>query len=226
MAAIHDLVRPTLEFLGARTPPAWVLSAVANLDTLLLDHASLELKAAQQAQKLIRSYGGRAGKGRFAPSESFRRQLVFKMSRLAREELRHFEQVVAQIETRGGVFTEISPARYAGALHDRARRTEPGALVDALIIGAVIEARSCERFFSLAECRDELGESLAKFYASLLRAEARHFENYLGLARSVGGSDITLRIDEFLALDTELISSPDRELRFLSGLPATEVSRR
>lgn len=213
------LIEPVLAFLRCRTPPRWVEAAVADLDTLLLDHAALELKAAQQAQALIYRYGAREWRGRARLPDDFRSRLVNRLSRLAREELRHFEQVVALIERRGGRFTAIPASRYAAGLHALAARGEPAALVDALIIGAVIEARSCERFFSLVEERGRLDEELEAFYTSLLAAEARHFEGYLALARNAGGETIEKRIDAVLAQDAELVGAPDVELRFLSGVP-------
>lgn len=212
-------VAAVLGFLRCRTPARWVEGAGASLDSLLLDHASLELKAAQQAQALIYRYGAREWCGRARLPDEFRGRLVHRMSRLAREELRHFEQVVALIEGRGGQFTAIPASGYAADLHALARRGEPGALVDTLVIGAVIEARSCERFFSLVETPGLLDVDIAAFYASLLAAEARHFEGYLALARSVGGDGTAERVDLFLAKDAGLIESEDDELRFLGGVP-------
>ena len=217
--AASAAIGPVLAFLPCRTPVAWAEQAVSDLDTLLHDHASLELKAAQQAQNLIRKYGASESQGRRQLSVDFRSTLIKKMSRLAREELRHFEQVVALIEQRGGRYSAISPSRYAAGLHEHARRTEPAALVDSLIIGAIIEARSCERFFCLIDRTNRLDASIAKFYGSLLRSEARHFEDYLALARSVPGLDVSDRIEALLARDAELIQSPDSELRLLSGAP-------
>jgi tRNA-(ms[2]io[6]A)-hydroxylase len=208
-----------LGFLRCRTPDAWVERAAADLETLLADHATLELKAAQQAQKLIRKYGGSRGDS-LALSDAFRSRLMHRMSRLAREELRHFEQVVALIEQRGQRYTALSPSRYAGGLHELARNGEPAALIDALIIGAVIEARSCERFYSLVSTSCGLDESIAKFYRSLLRSEARHFEDYLALARAVDSGDITARIDACLERDAELVLSDDTRFRFHSGNPS------
>jgi tRNA-(ms[2]io[6]A)-hydroxylase len=206
-----------LAFLRCRSPDAWVRSAVAGLDLLLLDHATLELKAAQQAQRLIWKYGMAAGRSALTPA--VRSRLIARMSRLAREELRHFEQVVALIERRGGHYEAIPPSRYASGLHAVARTREPGALVDTLIIGAVIEARSCERFLCLIEPLRNDEPELAAFYASLLRSEARHFEDYLDLARRVATEPIDMRIASFLERDAELLAAPDRELRFHSGPP-------
>jgi len=213
-------IGPLHAFLGSRTSERWIEQALANLDLLLLDHASLELKAAQQAQHLIWKYG--TGRQRCAAEldPAFRSQLVYRMSRLAREELRHFEQVVTLIERRGGSYAAVSPSRYAAGLHALARKEEPGALVDALIIGAIIEARSCERFECLVLPLETVDAELARLYASLLRSEARHFEGYLALARDGTPEDISARIGVLLERDAELIVSRDTELRFHSGIAA------
>lgn len=205
------------DFLGTRTAPAWVAAALDDLHSLLLDHAALELKAAQQAQKLIRKYGGAAG--RHGLDDAFRSRLTHRLSRLAREELRHFEQVVALIERRGGSFVTIAPSRYAAGLHALARRDGRGALVDALIIGAIIEARSCERFYCLQAPLAATEPELASFYQSLLRSEARHFEDYLALAREAADDEIAGRVEELLERDAALITSDDTLLRFHSGIP-------
>lgn len=214
---------PVLDFLHCRTPVVWAQQAVLQLDLLLADHAALELKAAQQAQKLIWKYGtGRVPE--LAEDERFGSRLVQKMSRLAREELRHFEQVIALTEKRGWQFRAISSSRYASSLHEQVRRTEPGALVDQLIIGAIIEARSCERFYSLLEPMEDHDPELAAFYASLLRSEARHFSDYLALAQSIQDPAFEARLEQLLALDAELVQSADSELRFHSG-PLSESKR-
>src|SRR3990167_6791777 len=102
-----------------------------------------------------------------------RPQLLHKMSRLAREELRHFEQVLAILQRRGITYTHLTSSRYAAELRQAVRTHEPGRLVDTLIVGAFIEARSCERFAKLAPHLDaELGD----FYNTLLKSETRHFE--------------------------------------------------
>jgi len=216
-----------VEFLGVPTPAAWVERAVADLPTLLLDHATLELKAARQALNLIARYGAAppgAAAGR-PPDAAFRSRLVQRMSRLAREELRHFEQVVALIERRGGQYRALPASRYAGGLHALARREEPGALVDALVIGAVIEARSCERFACLVGPLADVDAGLADFYAALLRSESRHFADYLALARAVSDEDTAQRVAVFLERDAELVTSVDDALRFHSGPPVAETSR-
>ena len=191
-------------FLPCATPVAWLEAAGAHPAELLIDHANCEKKAASTALGLLYRYVGRP-------------DLLQRMSRLAREELRHFEQVVALMQARGIAYRQLSAGRYAAALHELVRRAEPERLVDTLIAGAFIEARSCERFAALAP---RLDAELTDFYRSLLRSEARHFQHYLDLARSFGG-DIDGRIAAFAAREKELIETPDTEFRFHSGPPAS-----
>ena len=191
------------QFLHCETPDAWVKNALDNQSLLLLDHANCEKKAASTAINLMFRYVG-----------DF--DMMNKMSRLAREELRHYEQVMAIMEARGVSYDQITPGRYAGELRKPVRTSEPGRYVDTLIVGAIIEARSCERFAKLAP---HLDEELQKFYLSLLRSEARHYEDYLTLAsRAAEGADISARVQEFLALEKTLIEGKDDEFRFHSGV--------
>ena len=210
-------IAPVLEFLLCRTPDVWVSRALAEIPVLLLDHASLELKAAQQAQKLIRRYGQPSSKN--APSERPDFGLLKKMSRLAREELRHFEQVIAILEKRGISYHPVSASRYASALHAHVRHREPDRLVDTLIVGAIIEARSCERFYSLWLGLESSDPELAGFYESLLKSEARHFQDYLRLGETAADCVMAERTEFFLQREQDLILEPDPEIRLHSGLP-------
>ena len=142
------------------------------------------------------------------------------MSRLAREELIHFEQVLAIMQDRGIVYAHMSSARYAQGMRQHVRTSEPGRLIDLMIIGAYIEARSCERFAKLAPFLDE---ELTKFYRSLLKSEGRHYQDYLGLAAEYAGEPIDERIAFFGAVEKELIESPDDEFRFHSGAPSAAL---
>ena len=147
------------QFLLCETPDAWVQSALQHQALLLLDHANCEKKAASTALTLMYRYVG-----------DF--EMMHKMSRLAREELRHYEQVMAIMETRGIAYEQITPCRYASELRKPVRTHEPARFIDTLIVGAIIEARSCERFAKVAPYLDE---ELQKFYLSLLKSEARHY---------------------------------------------------
>lgn len=193
------------QFLPCVTPDRWIEVAAKpeNLCLLLTDHAHCEKKAASTAMTLMFRYVDRP-------------DLLNKMSRLAREELIHFEQVLAIMQERGMVYDHLSPSRYASGLRKHVRTSEPGRLIDVLIIGALIEARSCERFAKLAPFLDE---QLAKFYCSLLKSEARHYQDYLHLAREYAGEPIDGRIAFFCEVERELIEAGDEEFRFHSGTP-------
>lgn len=189
------------EFLLCATPDSWVEAALDNQAVMLIDHANCEKKAASTAMNLIYKYIDRP-------------DLLNKMSRLAREELRHFEQVLAIMEKRNIEYVHVSPARYAQGLRQHVRHHEPAKLIDTLIIGALIEARSCERFAKLAP---HLDAELQKFYSSLLQSEARHFQDYLKLALQYTDEPIDDRIALLREAERELIESPDTEFRFHSG---------
>ncbi|MGV3591194.1 MAG: tRNA-(ms[2]io[6]A)-hydroxylase [Gammaproteobacteria bacterium] len=198
-----DLLAPEA-FLRCATPASWVDAALQQLDVLLVDHANCEKKAAATAMNLMYKYVDKP-------------ELLERMSQLAREELLHFEQVVGLMRERGMAYTHLGPSRYAGSLRQHIRTHEPAKLVDTLIIGAFVEARSCERFAAVAP---HLDAQLGRFYTSLLRSEARHYEYYLELARAYANEDIAPRIEFFAALEAELISTPDADFRFHSGAPA------
>ncbi len=190
-----------LRFLRCRSPGIWFDQAAEELPLLLIDHANCEKKAAGTALSLLYRYVDRP-------------ELLFRMSRLAREELRHFEQVHALIRARGIDYVHVTPSRYAASLMARVRRSEPFRLVDTLLVGAVVEARSCERFAGLV---DVVPAALADLYAGLLASEARHFEHYLDLARRYAPEPVEEKLDELLRADAELCTAPDREFRFHSG---------
>lgn len=202
-------------FLLCETPDNWIAEAAKpeRLPELLADHANCEMKAAQTAQQLMWRYG--IGQPDLGQGSVDHFDLLNKMSRLSREELRHFEQVIAIMEKRGFTYPMISAARYAAGLRAACRTSEPHRLVDTLICGAIIEARSCERFEKLAP---HLDDELNKFYASLLKSEARHYQDYLKLAeQAAGADDISSRVSELLELEKSLVLEGDKEFRFHSG---------
>ena len=144
-------------------------------------------------------------------------EMVEKMVLLIKEELHHFYQVWEIMQARGLIYRKITASRYAKGLLREVTTHEPDTLVDKLICGAYIEARSCERFASLAP---HLDAQLEKFYISLLRSEARHYQDYLALAAQISPRDITPRVQAIGAAEARLIGEPDTELRFHSGVPA------
>ena len=203
-AAIPDQIA---NFLLTPTPGSWLAAARERLPELLIDHANCELKAASTALGFIYRY----------PEQT---ALCWRMSRVAREELRHFEQVRTILDERGIPFRRLTASRYAGGLRAAARTAEPDKLADLLIIGALIEARSCERFAALAPL---LPADIGRFYKGLLASEARHFERYVELAREMHDGDaesFDTRLSEFLRRESELINTPDPQFRFHSGVPA------
>lgn len=204
--ALDSLLAPVRAFLPCATPTPWVAWALENPELLLVDHANCEKKAASTALNLMYRYVDQP-------------RLLHKLSRLAREELRHFEQVFALMQTRGVAYPQLSASRYAGELRKQVRGNEPGRLVDTLLVGALIEARSCERFAALIPVLDA---ELAAFYRSLLKSEARHFEDYLGLAAGLASTaEIAERLAVLRAHEAELIQSVDTEFRFHSGVRPT-----
>jgi tRNA-(ms[2]io[6]A)-hydroxylase len=193
-------------FFSTPTPAAWVDEATRRVPEVLLDHANCELKAASTALGFLYRYPDRTA-------------LAQRMSRLAREELRHFEQVRKIMDELQIPFARLSASRYAGSLRQAVRSEEPWRLLDMLLVGALIEARSCERFAALAP---HLPARLGRFYSGLLASEARHFEHYVAFARSecgVNNKVVDQRLDELKAIEAELILQPDAQFRFHSGLP-------
>jgi tRNA 2-(methylsulfanyl)-N6-isopentenyladenosine37 hydroxylase len=199
MSFVHTL-------LLAPTPQSWIERARRSLDVLLVDHANCEKKAASTALALM-----------FAYAEDL--ELADQMSRLAREELRHYEQVAQLLRKLEIEPRRLAPGRYAERLRRLVARGEPEREVDLMICGAFIEARSCERFAALSPV---LGGAAGAMFESLHEAEARHFELYLGLARRRAGTaaiDVGARIGAFAELEAELIVSRDGVFRFHSGVP-------
>lgn len=152
-----------------------------------------------------------------AKSDSpYSQDLIDKMVLLIKEELHHFYQVLEIMQQRGIAYENISASRYAKGLLSNMKTFEPNILIDKLIIGAYIEARSCERFAKLAPYLDD---ELSRFYTSLLRSEARHYQDYLALAEQIAGGDISDRVGELGVIEAKLISTPDNDFKFHSGVP-------
>jgi tRNA 2-(methylsulfanyl)-N6-isopentenyladenosine37 hydroxylase len=191
--------------LLAPTPTGWYEVAVERWRELLVDHANCEKKAASTALSLIFTY-------------SADMQLTDRLSRLAREELRHFEQVQKYMRELDVPFARLSPSRYGEGLRRVIHKHEPRRLIDLLLLGALIEARSCERFIGLSS---RLSAPLADFYGGLAHSEARHQGLYLRLVETRAKQmDWQKRLDEIAQVEAELATSPDPQFRFHSGLPS------
>jgi tRNA-(ms[2]io[6]A)-hydroxylase len=187
--------------LAAPTPPAWVETAVARLPELLRDHANCEKKAASSALALIFTY----------PEDT---ALNLALSRLAREELRHYEQVRRAMRQLGIPVARARPGRYAQELRRALRTSDPGRKLDLLLAAALIEARSAERFALLAA---RMPPPLRELYGQLGASEARHFELYLDFARGCAGEEWRSRLAALAEREAQLATAPDTELRFHSG---------
>ncbi len=190
--------------LRAPTPQAWVDAAAERWRELLVDHANCEKKAASTALSLIFAY----------PEDH---ALTLALSRLAREELRHFEQVQKMMIELEIPFERQHPGRYAAGLRAELRTSDPGRKLDLLLSGALIEARSSERFQLLSA---RLTAPLAGFYAQLERSEARHYELYLNLARRADAAGWEGRLAHLAQCEARLATEPDECFRFHSGPPA------
>jgi tRNA-(ms[2]io[6]A)-hydroxylase len=178
--------------LAAPTPADWTARALAQLDEVLVDHAHCEKKAAGMAVQLLFRY----------PEHAF---LQEPLSRLAREELAHFEEVLRILAERGVGFRRQKPAAYAGRLRSEIRTGDPEHLLDTLLCSALIEARSCERFRLLAEAVADA--SLAAFYRGLLAAEARHHRMYVELALQLAPEpEVEERLAELAAWEARAIA--------------------
>jgi tRNA-(ms[2]io[6]A)-hydroxylase len=192
-----------IQVLHCRSPESWVNAALERRGILLSDHATCERKAAATALGLIHRY--------FDVPE-----LSHGLSRLAREELKHFEQVLDHMKAANIPYQRIAPGRYASSLREFVRIDEPGRLTDLLLVAGVIEARSCERFACIREADD--GE-LGRFYGRFCAAEARHYTAYITLAKRVAREDVDARFSELLVLERSLIEDHDVQFRFHSGAP-------
>lgn len=185
--------------LVSATGPEWAARVLASLDEVLLDHAHCEKRAASTAIALVFRYPER-------PS------LAVPLSRLAREELAHFEEVVEAIRRRGGEFGRIRPCGYAARLAEAVRTFEPARLLDTLLVASLIEARSCDRMKALADALEASGREpdLARLYRGLLACEARHHDEYLDLARGLGvagDGEIRARLAELAAHEAQVLAS-------------------
>ena len=179
-------------------PPGWTAVALEDLHGTMSDHAHAEKKAALSALSLM-------------SREPARSEMVASMAKLAREELRHLDQVLGHMRARDWELRRDLPDRYAGQLVGQRRTGGSGALVDRLLVAALIEARSWERLNLLGEALDvELGD----FYAELARSEAGHYRLFVELAtRECPDQDVGARMDELADVEADIITSLPHEAR-------------
>jgi tRNA-(ms[2]io[6]A)-hydroxylase len=180
--------------LAAASDPAWLESALAQLDVVLVDHAHCEKKAAGAAVKLLFAY----------PHHRFLQQPV---AELAREELQHFERTLALLERKGIAYRSMPPSPYGARLHAQVRHREPERCLDVLLVAALIEARSCERMKLLAETVAD--PEIADFYRDLLASEARHHRLYVDLAEQLCDEEtVRARLAELALAESKALTEP------------------
>jgi tRNA 2-(methylsulfanyl)-N6-isopentenyladenosine37 hydroxylase len=181
--------------LGLKLPtdPRWVNIAEKNIEDILIDHAYCEQKAASSCISLIVQY----------PEKE---KLVEVLTPVVAEEWSHFERVLEQLNKRGFKLGKQRADEYVVELlkHERKGGKLERQLMDKLLINALIEARSCERFKLL--WKNIQDEELQKFYYELMVSEAGHYVNFLELAKEYMPEDVVKeRWEEFLEIEANII---------------------
>ncbi|MCY4096354.1 MAG: tRNA-(ms[2]io[6]A)-hydroxylase [Gammaproteobacteria bacterium] len=197
------LPAPIQSLLLRETPVAWLDEASRQIPILLIDQANCEKKAAATAVSLLHRSG-------------LNERFTLELSRIAREELKHLELVLNACRRNKVESRHLSAGRYAGALRTWMNKREPERLIDQLLVCAMIEARSCERIGALLGILD--GE-LRTLYEKLHDSEDRHFEFYIAEASERDAEYCGTRLTSLCQLDAELVTQPDPEFRFHSGVP-------
>ncbi|MCP9926266.1 tRNA-(ms[2]io[6]A)-hydroxylase [Cyanobium sp. CH-040] len=186
-------VAARIRWLAAPSSGAWLEQALAQPDLVLIDHAHCERKAAGAALQLMFRYPGDE-------------QLAAVLSPLAREELDHFERVLALLRCRGVALRPLAAPSYGSELSRAVRRQEPGRMLDAFLVAGLIEARSHERMGLLAEHSPEA--ELRQLYGDLLASEARHFGLYWLLCEQRWPRPVVMeRLEELAALESRCLAA-------------------
>jgi len=177
--------------LTVPSQPSWIERVRLDLDGLLADHAHCEKKAAVNAMSMVNRYPDKV-------------RLVHEMIALAKEEMEHFERVYSYIVDRGCVLPRDHGDPYVQALHREIRTSEPARLLDSLLVAALVEARSCERFSILSQHVEDTG--LRAFYAELLASEAGHYRTFVDIAREYfSEADVRDRLAELARREGEVV---------------------
>jgi tRNA-(ms[2]io[6]A)-hydroxylase len=188
--------------LHSASPERWLRQVTGHLDELLIDHAHCEKKAAGTAMNLLFAYVEHT-------------DMCLALSDIVREELSHFHMVLDVLRRRGIPFRRLRPSRYGERLHALVSKQEPQRAVDRLLVAALIEARSCERFGLL---RDRLDDAeLAAFFGSLFESEARHHSTYVRFAELFAPADeVRSRLAELAQAEADIIAEGDEVPRMHS----------
>ena len=193
--------------LLSRTPARWAVAALADPLALLIDHAFLEKKAANNAMELLTRWPGDWVPG-----------WVETMTGVARDEAVHLAQVTRLIIRRGGRLHRAHKNDYANSLRQLVRKGEAVETLDRLLVSALIEARSCERFAALAASCDD--RELTLFYETLFSSELGHYKVFLKLARKIAPETAPARWEHLLAQEARILAEQPPGARIHSGVPA------
>jgi tRNA-(ms[2]io[6]A)-hydroxylase len=197
-----NLARGPMLSLQSTSTARWLAQVDAGLEEVLIDHAHCEKKAAGVAMNMLFSYVDHT-------------DLARAMTEIVEEELEHFRMVLDLLERRGIPFRKLSPSSYGLRLHELVRKQEPGRAVDRLLVGGLIEARSCERFSLLGE--HVADPELRDFYRGLFESEARHHATYVRLAGSFAPEEtVRERLRELAAAEAAIIEKGDPQPRMHS----------
>ena len=188
--------------LKTATDPGWFARIADDLDIILLDHTHLEKRAGSTAMSMIFRYADKPA-------------LARGLAEVVQEEMEHFVRMVDVLEERGVAMRRLHPSTYASSLAAHARKHDPDALLDKLLVASLIEARSCERFQILAQQLPD--PKLATLYDDLYRDEARHHTLYAGLAREIFGDEVTHdRLDVLATAEVQALKEATGEPRLHS----------
>ena len=179
----------------AKPPESWLPKVIANLGTVLVDHAHLERKAAKSALTLQR-YQQLSGR-------------LEELTAIAIEELEHFNLVLKLLEKREIPFGQAISSPWLSGIMNTIRKGQNEQVIDHLLCAAMIEGRSCEKFQILSEALVPVDAPLARFYASLVESEGNHYASYLLMAKEVDESETNRRLEFYLDLDAELVQQPN-----------------
>jgi tRNA-(ms[2]io[6]A)-hydroxylase len=192
--------------LLTRTTARWGSAALEDPLSLLNDHAHLEKKAALNAMELIHRW----------PDGGGRDEWVLALASIAKDETAHLHAVARLLQRRGGALSRGHKNPYAAALHARIRMGRgPDEVVDRLLVSALIEARSCERFGVLREAAKD--KDFSELYGGLWSSEKGHFTAFLGLAHQVGSAE--RRWKEFLEIEADVLAAQSPGPRMHAGEP-------